>query len=251
MLQYNNLILDSIEREKSGTDYCCPAADKVLLSELLGEINQYAGASLHYLAELDMFHVPGAGTIAAKYIERFSSESVRGYLIPKLVYDKIPGCDKLILQLYMHFKSSDEYIAAPGEPAPAQIYVRYDNAFKTLRPKKPAKELLALAHNPRDAFYLPFTMRMLASWKSSEMKPLLISYANNDWITAQDVGICNDEQTCSPSLEFMKRELKFTAIEGLKYYPSPEVTDIITSLAASADEDIKAAAKKTLKVLAK
>ncbi|MGN1155744.1 MAG: hypothetical protein ACI4TK_06170 [Agathobacter sp.] len=109
MLQYSKLILDSIEREKNGTDYRCPEADKVLLSELLCEINRYAGTDLNYLAELDAFHIPGAGKIVVKYVERFSSESVRGYLIPKLVSDKIQECDKLVLQLYLHFKSSNEY----------------------------------------------------------------------------------------------------------------------------------------------
>ncbi|MGN1155745.1 MAG: hypothetical protein ACI4TK_06175 [Agathobacter sp.] len=83
------------------------------------------------------------------------------------------------------------------------------------------------------------------------MKNLLISYAINDWITAQDVGAYNGEQACLPPLDFMKRELKFTAIEGLKYYPSAETTDVITFLAASADKDIEAAAKRTLKALMK
>ena len=49
----------------------------------------------------------------------------------------------------------------------------------------------------------------------------------------------------------MKRELAFTAIYGLKYYPSEEVRDVITSLATSADKDIKLAAKRTLIALTK
>lgn len=235
MFKYSTLLLDSIEKEKAGIDYRCPEEDKKLLADLLLEINRYAGTGFHYLAELDAFHIPGSGRIVAEYIESFSSESVKGYLIPKLVSDKIQGCDKLILQLYLHFRSSDEYIAAPGKPAPAHIYVRYDDAFKRLRPKRLANELITLAHNPRDAFYLPFTMRMLASWKLPEMRNLLISYAINDWITAQDVGIRDDGQAYFPPLEFIKRELKFTAIEGLKNYPSAETIDVIASLAASAD----------------
>lgn len=101
---------------------------------------------------------------------------MKGFLIPALVADKIQGCDKLILQLYLHFRSSNEYIAAPGAPAPAHIYTRYDDAFRRLRPKKLSKDLVALAHSPRDAFHLPFTMRMLASRKLPEMKNVLISY---------------------------------------------------------------------------
>ena len=251
MLRYNALLLDSIKKEKAGADYCCPEKDKELLADLLLEINHYTGTDLHYLAELDAFHIPGAGRIVAEYIERFSSESVKGYLIPELVSDKVQGCDKLILQLYLHFRSSDEYIANPGAVAPAHIYTRYDNAFRTLRPKRLSKELIALAHSPRDAFYLPFTMRMLASWKLPEMKNLLISYAMSDSITAKDVGICDDGKAYFPPLEFIKRELKFTAIEGLKNYPSEETISVISSLEVSSDNDIKTAAKRTLKALVK
>lgn len=155
----------------------------------------------------------------------------------------------MILQLYLRFQSSDEYIAAPGAPAPAHIYTRYDDAFRRLRPKKLSKDLVALAHSPRDAFYLPFTMRMLASWKLPEMKNILISYAMSDSITAQEVRLCDDGKEYFPPLEFIRRELKFTAIEGLKYYPSEETIRLIASLAAGADKSIKTAVNKTLKVL--
>lgn len=251
MLTYSKVLIDSIEREKKGLDYICPQADKELLHKLLDEINSYAGTNYHYLAELDAFNISGAGSIVAKYITEFSSEDVKGYLIPQMVSDKIKDCDKLVFQLYMQFRLSDEYIAKPGEPAPAHIYVRYDNAFKILKPKRLAKDLIELAHSPRDAFYLPFTMRMLASWKVPEMKNLLLSYSTNDSFSAQDVGIYDSEQLYFPSLEVMKRELIFTAIAGLKYYPSAEVMGIITSLATNTDEDIKLAAKRTLIALTK
>lgn len=168
-----------------------------------------------------------------------------------MVSDKIKDCDKLVFQLYMHFRLSDEYIAKPGEPAPAHIYVRYDNAFKNLKPKRLAENLMELAHNPRDAFYLPFTMRMLASWKLPEMKDLLLSYAANDSISAQDVGIHDSEQLYFPSVESIKRELTFTAINGLKYYPSEEVIGVILSLTSNSDKDIKSAAKRSLMALTK
>lgn len=249
MLYYGKTLLQSIEREKSGLDYICPKADKELLHKLLGEINSYAGTNFHYLAELDAFDIPGSGNIIAKHITEFSSEGVKGYLIPQMVSDKIEDCDILVFQLYMQFRLSNEYISKPGEPSPAHIYVRYDNALKKLRPKRLAKELVELAHNPRDAFYLPFTMRMLASWKIPEMKHLLISYATVDSFTAQDIGIYDGDCQFDRMLNFMNRELKFTAIDGLKYYPSAEVREIITSFANSADKDIKSAAKRTLKTL--
>ncbi len=251
MLNYSKVLIDSIEREQKGLDYICPKADRELLHKLLDEINIYTGTNYHYLAELDAFNISGAGSIVAKYITEFSSEGIKGYLIPQMVSDKIKDCDKLVFQLYMHFRLSEEYIAKPGEPAPAHIYVRYDNAFKNLKPKRLAETLVELAHNPRDAVYLPLTMRMLASWKLPEMKNLLLSYAANDSISAQDVGIHDGEQVFFTSVESIKRELTFTAINGLKYYPSAEVTDVITSLTSSSDKDIKLAAKRSLMALTK
>ena len=251
MLKYGKVLMSFIEREKKGLDYIYPKADKKVLRKLLKEINRYAGTNFHYLAELDAFDIHGTGNIVAKYITEFSSEGVKGYLVPQMVADKIKDCDRLVLQLYMHFRSSDEYIAKPGEPAPAHIYVRYDNAFRRLKPKRFAKDLIALAHNPRDAFYLPLTMRMLASWKIPEMRDILLSYSANNSFSAQDVGIYDSEKPYFPSFEFMKRELTFTAIDGLKYYPSAEVMEIITSFANSTDKDIKAAAERTLTALNK
>ena len=251
MQNYSKVLIACIEREKNGLDYICPKADKELLHKLLDDINRYAGTDYHYLAELAAFNIPGAGSIVAKYITEFSSEDVKGYLIPQMVSDKIKDCDKLIFQLYMQFRLSDEYIAKPGEPAPAHIYVRYDDAFRKLKPKRLAKDLMELAHSPRDAFYLPFTMRMLASWMMPEMKDLLLSYCAKDSFSAYDVGIYDDKQQYFPSFEFMKRELTFTAIYGLKYYPSEEASNIIMSLATSTDKDIKLAAKRTLIALTK
>ncbi len=245
------MLIDSIEREKRNLDYICPKTDRELLHDLLDEINGYAETNYHYLAELDAFHIPGAGSIVAKYITSFSSEDVKGYLIPQMVSDKIKDCDKLVFQLYMQFRLSDEYVAKPGEPAPAHIYVRYDNAFKTLKPKRLANDLMDLAHSPRDAFYLPFTIRMLASWKMPEMKDLLLFYCAKESFSARDVGISDSEQPYFPSLEFMKRELTFTAIYGLKYYPTEEVKHVITLLAADTDKDIQSAAKRALRAIMK
>lgn len=251
MLNYSKILLDNIEREKDGTDFSCKGADKLILNELLREINEYAGTHFRYLAELDAFNIHGAGPIVARYISRFSSESVRGYLIPQLASDKIPDCDKIILQLYLHFKASDEYISRPGVPAPAHIYVRYDNAIRWLRPKRIKADLLKLAGNPRDAFYLPFTMRMLASWRIAELNDILLSFLSDTNISAEDVGLGENDVDCFPPLTFIKRELMFTGIEGLKYYPSAETTEIIKQFANDPDWNIRVAAQKTLKYLSK
>lgn len=243
------MLNDCIQREIDGTDYMCSAKDKNLLYKLFGEINRCTGTNIQYLAEIDAFNFPGAGEIIAQYITKFSSESVKGFLIPQMVADRVKDCDKMVLQLYLNFKSSDEYIGKPGQPAPANIYVRYDNAFKKLKPKRLVGDLISLARNPRDAFYLPFTMRMLASWKVPEMRDLLVFYARNR-LTPSDVGIQEDtNQLFYPSLEFIIRELKFTAIDGLKHFPSPETRTLIAALADSTDKDIRSAAKRTLTTL--
>lgn len=249
-MAYSKILLELIEREKSGAEYICPEADRPLLGELLREINRQAGTSLRYLAELDAFNIPGAGEIAARYIEGFSSESVRGYLIPQIAAGRVADSDRQILRLYLHFKASDEYISKPGCPAPAHIYVRYDNAFRKLRPKRLAKDLVELVRHPRDAFYLPLTTRMLASWRLPEMFDLLIRYSSGDGFTASDVGLRDGGGApFYPPLEFMRRELRLTAVNGLRYFPSPEAVGIVESLAVSADGDIRAAAKRALEAL--
>lgn len=246
---YNKILQDCIEREKAGTDYFCSESDKVILQDLLEEINKLAGTEFRYLAELDAYTISGAGEIIVRYIQRFSSESVRGYLLPQLVSNRVNDCDKTILKMYMHFKSSDEYLSKPGIPAPSHIYVRYDNAFKALRSKRIKDDLVKLAHCPRDAFYLPLTMRMLASWKVPEVETLLRSYSCASNITAHDIGISENGDTFFPPLDYIKRELRFLGIDGLKHYPSDDTCAIIRQYLFDSDSDIRSAAKKTLKSL--
>lgn len=250
MIKDKVLLELSIQREKTRTDFIFNDADNATARRMILEINAL-GYNFNYIAEIVFYKIPGSGQIVLKYVSKFTHEATRAYLISKMVSDDIQDCEKVVLDLYLHFKSSSTYISEPGAPAPAHIYVCYDNAFKSLKPKKIKNDLTKLALNPRDAFYLPFTMRMLASWKSQEMRQILMSYIDTDWITAEDVGICNDGKEYYPPLEFIRRELKFTAIEGLKYYPSQETTDVITSLLGSGDKDIEAAVKKILKYLAK
>ena len=251
MLNYSKVVLDAIEREKAGTDYFCSEDDKIILRELLNVINEYTGINFQYLAELAMFDIHGTGEIIARYISKFSSESVRGYLIHLLVFDRIRDCDKLVLQLYWHFKLSDEYISRPSNPAPTHIYARYDNALKLLKPKRLKDDLIKLAHNPRDVFYLPLTMKMLASWKVPELKDLLIQYSSATSITAADVNISGSDGPYFPPLEYIKRELRFIAIDGLKHYPSDETKELIALYTNDPDMDVRTVAQRTIRYLQK
>lgn len=250
MRKYGAVLDDAIEREISGIDYRSTVEDRLILNKMFEEINETVGGDYHYLAEIDHLYIKGAGLIAIKYIKQFSSESVRAFLLPHIWLDVGKPSSDIIYELYLHFKESEYYISKPYKASSAHIYVRYDNAFWRLKPKKIKNELLNLIHNPRDAFYLPFTTRMLASWRMDQMEDLLISYLDSDNISNEILGICSDDKYY-PSAEFIKRELRFTAITGLKYYPSDKNIELIKPYSKDTDKDVKACAQKTLKAYSK
>lgn len=243
----NKMLLDCIEREKTGTDYICPPEDKSTLLEMLDEINAKCATNMTYLAELDAFYVIGAGKIILKYIDQFSSESVRAYLIPQLLLDKVRDCDKLILRMYLHFRESGEYISAPGKPSPSHICTRYDNAFYKLKSKRVVVDLINILQSPRDAFYLPLTVKMLASWKVPELERILQDYLRPGTVSMLDVGLYEDGQMYFPSFSFICRELKFTAMNGLSHYHSQETMNTLCLYVSDPDEDIRLTASKTYK----
>ena len=250
-MRYNKILLDNIDREKKGIDYVIQESDKKIFAEMIDKINEHCGTDFHYLAEIDAFNIPKSGAIMVQYLDRFQSETIRGYLIPQIVSDRVENCAAIVLLSYLHFKSSDEYISSPGQPAPADIYVRYDNAFRRLKPKRIKTELLALAYNPRDAFYLPFTMRMLASWKMPDLEAVFTSYMDSPSITAESVGLPEQSENYYPPLSFIRRELKFTAIDCLRYYPSEDTIELIRNCTNDPDKDIRMAAEKSLRFIEK
>lgn len=250
-MNYNKVLLDSIDRERKGVDYICPESDKKVLEKMIDKINKNCGTDYHFLAEIDAFNIPESGKIMVQYLEQFQSESIRSYLIPQIVSDRVQDCARIVLSSYLHFKNSDEYISAPCKPAPAHIYTRYDNAFRVLKPKKLKEELFSLACNPRDAFYLPFSMRMLASWKIPDLERVFTSYMDSSNITHESVGLPAQSENYYPSLSFIRRELIFTAIDCLKHFPSENTLKLIKRCMNDPDKDICSAAKKTLRFLGK
>ena len=247
MKKYGAVMRDLIESEIAGKSFIYNEKDKALLNMLFRDINRITGSDFEYLAELAMTSVDGVGETVAQYIQQFESHSVRAYLLHLMVNNKVKGCDRIILDMYKEFKASDDYISAQGKPAPAHIYVRYDNAFKKLKPKRLKKELLELAQNPRDFFYLPFTMRMLASWKIPEFKDLLVQYSAEDSVREQDVGLEKGAENFFPPFSFIRREINFTVIACLKYYPSKEAVGILECYADTDNKDVKSAVEKVLK----
>lgn len=239
----NNILLSYlIDQEKKGREYVTSDADKELLKDLMMKISLSTREDIQYLAQLDNLSIHGIGKIVEEYIESFESEFVKSCLLDFLVTDKTKDCDKLIYQLYLQFKETDSYLSPTGKSAPLGIIVRYDNAFKRLKPKKLKYELCSLAHYPRDVFYLPLTIRMIASWRIPEIERLLISYLDSSNITPQSVGVSKEY----PALSFIRREIKFTAIHGLRYYPSYDNLELISHFLQSEDPDVVMATKKTL-----
>lgn len=245
---YNSVLNDLIKLEKDG--YIYPEQDKPILKEMFAAINNKCNTNINFLVELDMFHVPGAGEIVACYIQKFSSESVRAYLIPQLVCDKVKDRDIIIFEMYKNFRISNDYISKPGEPSPAHITVRYDNALSKIKSKSIEKELTDIVSNPRDAFYLPCTLKKLASRKIPEIKNILLSYLKSDTISPEDVGLKSDNQSYYPPLSYIRNQLIFLSIDGLQYYPSQETLEVLDSYTVSSDSEISDFAKKIYKKIA-
>ena len=242
---YNAILRDSIESEKNEREYLCSDYDRKLLNEMLCEINLKFGTDLHYLAELDAYRVVGSGEILQRYIGKFEGHFIKAIIITHIACERLPNAAELAIAAYRNFQESDEYISMPNEPAPAHIYVRYDNAIRKLKPKKYKYELLELLRTPRDAIYLPFTLRMVASWQLSEFEEVLHDFLKCDSLTEFDIGI-KPGLNYYPPLAYFKRELKFAAITGLSYYPCERSRTVIEGFINDDDFDIRSAAKKAL-----
>lgn len=248
---YKAVLESQIMNEKNRTDYITCDADAFTLVKMLSEINSH-GYAFEYLAELLEFKISDeAIQIIERYVDSFCSEGTRGYLVSKLDINKRDNAF-LIFRLFQHFQESSEYIAAPGKPAPAHIYVRYDNTLCRIRSKKLDQELRAVLRTPRDLCYLPFTTEKLAKRKIFEEKQIIEWYLNSDAISPGDIGLPDDSSLVYyPPLSYFQRQLKFSALFCLRYYPSQEVQSLLTNCAASNDKDLAASAKQSLLFISK
>lgn len=248
MIGYDKILRDSIKDEKKGIDYNYTSNDKIIFKKMLKEINELTHRRFRYLAELDYYDIPNSGPIIAKYICSFESEDMKGYLIPQLVSDKVKDCDLLILELYNHYRIIENEIVKSGKLTPPHIYVRYDNAFKDMKSKRIKDDLLKFARNPIDAFRLPLTIELLAKWKIPEMREILFVYLEQPADLSERLGInVSDTEEYDIILTHIKRELRFRAINGLKYYPDTEVYEKLKSLLSENDIDVKSATKKSIR----
>ncbi len=239
---YGRVLLDLIDDEKKNWQKFYTDQDRILMAKMLEQVNHQFNANLHYLVEIRSFNIRGAGLIYREYIDSFQSEMIRAYLIPQMVSDQVENVVTIVLSAYKHFKMSSLYYPGKNDSWPAHIYVIYDNAFLRLKPKKRKKDLIELVKNPKDALYLPFTVRMLASWRLKELEPYLIAFLGKPDQTINE----SFAKEYSELPQEMKRELLFTAITGLKYYQNHTNRERIEALLNCDDFDIVSAAKKTI-----
>lgn len=249
MTEYGVVLRDAIKQEAIGKLYNYGDEDKKLLEIMCSEIRSVTAVHLQHLAELDYLHIKGSGSTISKYIAIFRSETVRAVLMSQLVLERVNDCDLIALSLYKHFKQSNSYISKPGEPSSAHIYTRYDDAFRRLKPKRIKKELFDLINNPRDAFYLPYTVRLLSSWKIPSMKELLIKHSNSFQISAEELGFYSGIDISSSYLVYMQRNLRMNALFSLRYFPSDETIRVVQNAIDDGDEDIREIAKKTFDII--
>ena len=243
---YRQFIQYQISQEIAKTDFFYDEADGNLLREMFEKMNRQCGSNYHYLAEIAYHLTPGASQIVLEYFDRFHSEGVRAFLLPQLLYDKNVPDARIILDGYLRFKSSPDYISGKDQPAPLYISARYDNALKKLKPKKLKAGLEELVVCPRDVVYLPFTMKMLASWKSSAVEMQLSRYFDPMTIPTQEFGLPEDSAHFFPPVSSMRKELLYYAIACSVYYPSDENITNVQKLLVSDDQNLRLAAQKAM-----
>lgn len=241
---YPKILADSIISEREGTAYTFLGNDKNVLKLMCDEINQTFPDypyKFHYLVEISMIDLPiGASTILLKYIYQFESESCRAVLIPSILVDKvkIKDLDRIIMDLYHHFRASTWYIAPPKSGRSAHIYLTYDNAFKKLKSFKIVPELVELMKSPREVFILSITASTIAKkWAPKELGKIMAAHLMNKNVTNADVGL-PEEGEYYPSLETIVEQISFVAIKCLQFYPSEENLRIIIDYTNHSNKDL-------------
>lgn len=249
---YEEILLKlSIEEEKAGKAYTCSEEDNELIESLIKDINNFAGTDFHYLMELFYHTIDGVGEIVARYMKLLKSETVKAYLLFQIVHSKLKDKDRIIYDLYVNFKKSDEYTDTKTQPTSAFIFVQYDNAFKKLKPKKLKSELVELAKCPRDVLNLPLTMRMISTWGISEMDKLFLRYFDDASITSDLLGVVVQSEEDERRFQLMKNELLYTAMNVLACYPSEANRQTIKKYTYDSNMNISSAAKKQLRKIEK
>ncbi len=226
MDKYEKKLKLYIQLEKEGKLFDFSDNDRILLSELCSLINKELNYDVHYISQLYLYNYYGSGYFIDNYIEKFESEKIKSYLSRQIVGEKVENCARKIMNLYLHFKTSDEYKTLDRD-INFITCLNYDWDFMELRSKKIKKELLELACNLRDAVYLMGTMKMLSTWRLPEMEIIAKKYLEIEKYTYNDFYINENDPLRDESLRVFKEDLKELGVYCLRYYPTEENKKIV------------------------
>lgn len=233
--------------------------DKIVLKQLCEELNQLTTRhNYRYLMQIMMSGIPvGSCNVVLKYIDQFESEACRAILMLRVCNDKIysktkiKDLDRIIMDLYHHFRASSYYVVGPGTNRSKYIYGIYDKYLEKFKSRKILPELIELMKSRRELYILPFTVVSIAKkWKPEELEEILVNHLKNKNITRADVGI-PEEGDYHPTAEIVALQTAFVAIGCLEHYPSPKNVQVIMEYADHPDEDLAKCARESAEKMRK
>ncbi|MBR4292718.1 MAG: hypothetical protein IKT54_03805 [Clostridia bacterium] len=247
-----------ITEEEQHPDYWFAGNDKYLFQQLCEELNQLSTYYYEYLTQIRLAGIPlGSGPLLLKYLNQIEHEGFRAALLYRILADnrktktKIDNVDRLVLDLYYHFRASPYYVSPPKKPAPAHIYMEYNCELYRVKSKKILPELVELMKSLRDLYILSSVAKSIAKkWVPEELGKIMANHLINKNVTNADVGIPG-EGDYKPNLESIFKQTRYTAIACLEYYPSEENIKVIMEYADNPDKDLAKFARESAEKMRK
>ena len=221
--------------------------DEQIFYEMLDEIESiypYDNDRRSFLNFKNAIGIAGAGNVIAKYIDRFENEYLKARMLYMLYEDKVPGRDRLVMDLYHKFRASKYYLGSDKPHIARCIYNCYDNAFYKYKSKKLVPELIELAKSIAETRRLAITYgMMMKKWAPPEMEEIMATHLLNRTPSKFEMGFAdvpdNDRLYC-----FETTQSRFTQIEALSYFPSERNRDLILTYANHEHKELSKYAKK-------
>jgi len=237
----NNWIIDDKKVLSEGND-------EQIFYEMLDEIESkypYYNNRRNFINFQMAIGKGGAGNVIAKYIDKFENEYLKAEMLYRFTVDKVPGRDRLVMDLYHKFRASKYYLVAEVPSATFEIYHRYDNSFYKIKSKKLVPELIEFAKSIAETRRLAITYgMMMKKWAPPEMEEIMAAHLLNRTPTKAEMGF-EDIPDNDRLYHFETTQSRFTQIEALSYFPSERNRDLILTYADHEHKELSKFAKKT------
>ena len=179
-------------------------------------------------------------------------------LMRKIVYDKkrnkvkLKDLDRLVMDLYHHFRASPYYILPPQQKGNTNyIYIAYDNNLRNVLTPKIVPEIIELLKNLREVFILPLTANKIAKkYAPKELEEIMVNHLLKKEVTMADVGFL-EEGYSIVNFNYIAKQTKFNAIECLEHYPSEENVKVIMEYADHPNESLAKYARESAEKMKK